>query len=166
VLNGNNNIPFQFVQEIQVKSNGFEAEYGGATGGVVNVVTKTGGNQFHGEASLAFEANKLSAGPRRILTTTNVVGGRYIFPRRDNFLNTFPSLNLSGPILKDRLYFFTSFTPQFFNNRRTVQFADNSSNLLSLTFEATTASPVWTERSRINCASTARIHTTRFDSTV
>ena len=34
-LNTNNNIPFQFVQDIQVKSSGFEAEFGGATGGVI-----------------------------------------------------------------------------------------------------------------------------------
>lgn len=41
-LNPNNNLPFQFVQEIQIKTSGFEAEYGGATGGVINVVTKGG----------------------------------------------------------------------------------------------------------------------------
>ena len=44
-LNTNNNIPFQFVQEVQVKSSGFTAEFGGATGGVINVVTRGGGNQ-------------------------------------------------------------------------------------------------------------------------
>src|SRR5262245_5148033 len=50
VLNANNNLPFAFVQEIQIKTSGFEAEFGGATGGVINVVTKGGSNQFHGEA--------------------------------------------------------------------------------------------------------------------
>jgi outer membrane receptor protein involved in Fe transport len=45
VLDQNNNLPFQMIQEIQIKSSGFEAEYGGATGGVVNVVTK-GGNDL------------------------------------------------------------------------------------------------------------------------
>ena len=35
-LNGNNNIPFQFVQKVQIKSSGFEAEFGGASGGVIN----------------------------------------------------------------------------------------------------------------------------------
>jgi hypothetical protein len=34
------------VQEVQVKSSGFDAEFGGATGGVINVVTKSGGNDF------------------------------------------------------------------------------------------------------------------------
>jgi len=43
-LNTNNNLPFQLVQEVQVKSSGFEAEFGGATGGVINVVTKGGNN--------------------------------------------------------------------------------------------------------------------------
>src|SRR5205085_4648505 len=40
-------IPFEFVREIQVKSGGYEAEYGGATGGVINVITKSGTNDFH-----------------------------------------------------------------------------------------------------------------------
>ncbi len=35
-------IPFEFVQEVQVKSGGFEAEFGGALGGVVNVISKSG----------------------------------------------------------------------------------------------------------------------------
>src|SRR5215207_8062193 len=60
VLNGNNNIPFQFVQEVQVKSSGFEAEFGGATGGVVNVVTKGGSNEWRGEFGVAFNTQKLN----------------------------------------------------------------------------------------------------------
>ena len=50
-LRDNNNLPFQFVQEVQVKSSGFDAEFGGATGGVINVVTKSGGNDFHAKKS-------------------------------------------------------------------------------------------------------------------
>jgi outer membrane receptor for ferrienterochelin and colicin len=42
------NAPFGFVQEVQVKSGGFEAEYGGALGGVVNVAQKRGSNAWHG----------------------------------------------------------------------------------------------------------------------
>jgi hypothetical protein len=41
-LRGQSAIPFEFVQEVQIKSGGFEAEYGGATGGVVNVATRSG----------------------------------------------------------------------------------------------------------------------------
>jgi hypothetical protein len=42
------NVPFQFIQEVQVKTSGIEAEHGGALGGVVNVVMKKGGNAWHG----------------------------------------------------------------------------------------------------------------------
>ncbi len=40
----------EFIEEVQVKSSGYEAEYGRSTGGVINVVTKSGGNEFHGDA--------------------------------------------------------------------------------------------------------------------
>src|SRR5215510_10651879 len=43
--------PMDFIQEIQIKSSSFEAEYGGALGGVINAVPKRGGNNFHGERS-------------------------------------------------------------------------------------------------------------------
>jgi len=42
------NVPFAFIQEMQVKSSGIEAEYGGAMGGVINVVMEKGGNSYHG----------------------------------------------------------------------------------------------------------------------
>ena len=38
-----------FVQEVQVMTSGFQAEYGRSTGGVFNVITKSGGNPFHGD---------------------------------------------------------------------------------------------------------------------
>ena len=41
----------EFVEEVQVKSSGYEAEHGGSMGGVVNVITRSGGNEFHGEVS-------------------------------------------------------------------------------------------------------------------
>ena len=45
-------IPFEFVQELQIKSGGFEAEFGGALGGVVNVISKSGSDTFRGEGSV------------------------------------------------------------------------------------------------------------------
>ncbi|MGB6339429.1 MAG: TonB-dependent receptor, partial [Candidatus Aminicenantaceae bacterium] len=41
----------EFVEEVQVKSSGYEAEHGGSMGGVINVITRSGGNEFHGEVS-------------------------------------------------------------------------------------------------------------------
>ncbi|HYE13111.1 MAG TPA: TonB-dependent receptor [Pyrinomonadaceae bacterium] len=122
-LNGNNNIPFQFVQEVQVKSSGFEAEFGGATGGVINVVTKGGSNEWHGEFGTSFQPAGLQAGPRRILT--NAFGdARYFQPPKDEGTNHFPTFNLSGPIIEDRAWFFASYSPQIRNTRRTINFID------------------------------------------
>jgi outer membrane receptor protein involved in Fe transport len=44
-----NQVPMDFVGELQIKTGGYEAEYGGAMGGVISVVTKSGSNSFHGE---------------------------------------------------------------------------------------------------------------------
>src|SRR5207253_11263419 len=67
VLRANDNLPFSIVQETQVKSSGFEAEYGGATGGVINVVTKGGTNDFHGEFGSSFSPSGLQSKPRPFL---------------------------------------------------------------------------------------------------
>ena len=67
-LNETYNVPTQLVQEVQVKSSGFDAIYGGATGGVVSVVTRGGGNEFHGEFGMQFEVPKFNGTPRPLLT--------------------------------------------------------------------------------------------------
>jgi outer membrane receptor protein involved in Fe transport len=124
-LNVNNNIPFQFVQEVQVKTNGFEAEYGGATGGVINVVTKGGGNEWHGEGGLQFEPSRFFARPRSIpIADPSTLG--YITVQRSNysFLNTYPTGTLAGPIIKDKLWFLVSAAPQFFHTKRSFAYTN------------------------------------------
>ena len=54
---------FEYLQEVQVKTAGIEAEYGGALGGVISAVTKSGGNVFRGEAHYYYDGNGLAAGP-------------------------------------------------------------------------------------------------------
>lgn len=129
LLNSNNDIPYQALQEIQVKTSGFEAEFGGATGGVINGVTKSGSNEFHGEFGLQFNTNKLNAGPRPVLsnqliTTIPDTGqGLESFPqRRDKGTNEYPTASLGGPILKDRLWFFAIHSPRIVNTTRTTTF--------------------------------------------
>src|SRR5262249_54410811 len=51
----------EFIAEVQVKSSGYQAEYGRLTGGVINVVTKSGGNDFHGDAFGYFDTKGLTA---------------------------------------------------------------------------------------------------------
>src|SRR5579872_5552566 len=57
------NVPFDFIQEVQVKSSGIEAEHGGALGGVVNVVMKKGTNQYHGSVFMQFENDAMDGSP-------------------------------------------------------------------------------------------------------
>src|SRR5581483_6855145 len=87
------NIPLAAVQEMDVLTNAFSAEYGGSTGSVVNIITKSGGNQWHGEAlylgrPAAAEAS-LSG-----FTSTNAASGNDI--TSDTLLQG--ALSLSGPI--------------------------------------------------------------------
>lgn len=127
VLNVNNNLPFQFIQEISVKSGGFEAEFGGATGGVITVVTKSGGNDFHGEFGTSFRVAGLQAGPRPFQRLANIAAAgtlpalrisEYILPPRDEGTSHFPFASLSGPIIKDRVWFFGAYAPQYINTDR------------------------------------------------
>ena len=57
------NVPFDFIQEVQVKSSGIEAEHGGSLGGVVNVVMKKGSNNYHGSVFAQFENQGLDGSP-------------------------------------------------------------------------------------------------------
>src|SRR6267142_687619 len=133
VLNLNNNIPFQLVQEVQIKTSGFEAEFGGATGGVINVVTKGGSNEWHGEFGAQFRPSGLQSNPREFLRnfrsgsatavpSTFVDIPEYIRPRKDKGTDYFPTANLGGPIIKDRLWFFGSYSPQILNAHRTLDY--------------------------------------------
>jgi hypothetical protein len=118
-LNETYNVPTQLVQEIQVKSSGFDAIYGGATGGVVSVVTRGGSNEFQGEVGMQWEVPKFNGAPRKLLnrftSADNLVQSTtYFQPNKPSGVNTFPTANVGGPVVKDRLWFFGSYTPQIF----------------------------------------------------
>jgi Carboxypeptidase regulatory-like domain/TonB-dependent Receptor Plug Domain len=131
-INANNNVPFQIVQELQVKSSGFDAEYGGATGGVINVVSKGGSNDFHGEFGIEFQTSKISGAVRPTLLrfisgtgTTFLQPTEYFTAPRVETLNTFRSGNFSGPIVKNKLWFFGSYSPQVFESTVNTTFYTN-----------------------------------------
>ncbi len=64
-----------FIQEIQIKSSGFEAEYGGALGGVINAVPKHGSNQWHGSVFDYLRTNALNANDPCISGYTSGING-------------------------------------------------------------------------------------------
>ncbi len=134
LLNTNNDIPYQALQEIQVKSSGFEAEFGGATGGVINGVTKSGSNQFHGEFGMQLSTNRWNARPRDVYSNTTSSADptgqllTYFRQNRDEGVNEYPTALLSGPIIKDKLWFFGIHSPRTVNIQRTTNFIAQSGN--------------------------------------
>jgi hypothetical protein len=127
-LNDTFNVPTQLVQELQVKSGGFSAEYGGATGGVVSVVTRGGSNDWHGEFGLGFETPKLNGDPRPLLGGNQSAANyftqnaEYFLPPKNQGVNFLPTANFGGRIIKNRLWFFSSYTPQVFNTEVVTQY--------------------------------------------
>src|SRR5208283_2565949 len=126
------NVPFDFIQEVEVKTSGIQAEYGGALGGVVNVIMKKGGNEFHGGLFATYESDGMDAGPNGRLRydplalNTPPVGyendAQTYQPLKDHFRTAQPGFDVGGPIVKDRLWFFLGFAPLYISTGRTVNF--------------------------------------------
>ena len=111
------------VDEVQVKSSGYEAEYGGATGGVINVITKSGTNDFSGQVNSYLRDSSWNGSERPSLQqNASATGPEYVTFRKDDNRILEPGAALGGPIVKDRLWFFGSYQPTKQRIERTVTF--------------------------------------------
>ena len=125
------NIMFEFVEEVQVKSSGYEAQYGGSMGGVINVVTRSGGNEFHGEILLYHNSSRLDGEPRPSLRIApyDVTRYEYIAYPEDDWNQFEIGFALGGYFIKDRLWFFSSYIPRFrITHRDGIFLTDPSKN--------------------------------------
>jgi Carboxypeptidase regulatory-like domain/TonB-dependent Receptor Plug Domain len=128
-------INLSFVKEVQVKTGGFEAQYGKSTGGIVQIVTKSGSNKFHGSVGGFFAPQQLEG--TRLFTDDFAAGTQNtLFNRQGKILhqsNYDVDVEVGGyvPKFKDHLFFFGSFNPQW--NTDHDQFAQflNPSDLLN-----------------------------------
>jgi hypothetical protein len=92
-------VPLDAVQEFRVITSNFDPQYGRATGGIVNVATKSGSNQIHGTA---YEFNRISAlASNNFFNNANGIA-KGVFTR-----NQF-GYSVGGPVIKDKLFFFSS----------------------------------------------------------
>lgn len=116
------NTVFEYLQEVQVKTSGINAEYGGALGGVISAVTKSGGNTFTGEAHGYYFGSGLSAGPIPRIQLSPVDNTTVFRPQDDKQRDHRSEFggSLGGPLLRDRLFFFTSVSPRLV--RRTNEY--------------------------------------------
>jgi hypothetical protein len=128
-LDSVNNVPTALVKEVQVKTSGFEAEHGGASGGVVSVITKTGTNTFNGEFGAQFAPSNLQPGNR--FAPQNFIASGFppayqriyaIQAPKDRTLEFYPTASLGGPIWKDHVWFYGIYSPQVFETRRTTRY--------------------------------------------
>ena len=119
---------FEYVQEVQVKTAGIPAEYGGAMGGVVSAVTKSGGNTLRGEAHYYYEGGKISAGPvpRLVLSPVDDKTVNYAQDgKQPDNRNEFGG-SLGGPLIRDRLFFFGSVSPRLIRQTNSYLFSNGT----------------------------------------
>jgi outer membrane receptor protein involved in Fe transport len=97
------------IREFQVNSGVYSAEFGRAVGGVVNSVTKSGGNQIHGEAYF-YNRNSSRSAFQPFATNTVYTGGQYVTsPYRPKDNRNQIGFGVGGPLIKDKLFWFYSF---------------------------------------------------------
>ncbi|HEV8426386.1 MAG TPA: TonB-dependent receptor [Pyrinomonadaceae bacterium] len=123
------------IREFQVNTSNFSAEYGRSAGGVINAITKSGTNDFHGSAFVYDRNNKWGArNPNTFINRlVNGVSTREALKPKDvryQFGGT-----IGGPIVKDKLFFFFSYDEQKRNFPGVAVFA--SANYLSTVSRST-----------------------------
>jgi hypothetical protein len=122
---------FDYIQEVQVKTTGLDAEYGGALGGVVSAVTKSGGNDFHGDVHFYYSGNKLNTiQSERLQIQPNPRDDFQYFQdskmKNDNY--DFGGA-LAGPIFKDKVFFYTAASPRWSRQKRNMNFSDGNGDM-------------------------------------
>ena len=101
-----NATPYDFIKEIQVKTGGYEAEYGQSTGGVVNIITKSGTNNYRGSLFAYSQP-------------TSVQGSFKQFQASNGSVSTIGTgvqdagIEVGGPALKNRVFFFGAIDPSW-----------------------------------------------------
>ncbi len=99
-------LPIEFVREVEIISGGYGAEYGRATGGIANVVLKSGSNDWHGSVFSYFTPGQL-AGETTLLPDESTA----IVFRRDLGYSLDLGADISGPIIPDKLWFYAGVSP-------------------------------------------------------
>ena len=100
-----NGIPFDFIQQAQVKTGGYQAEFGQASGGVVNVITKSGTNRFAGSVFAYYRPEGLESSYDQVQTTNGTVN--ITGTRQDDFGGVF-----GGPVVPNKLFVFGAIDPE------------------------------------------------------
>lgn len=101
-------LTIEFVKEVNVITGGYLPEYGRSTGGILNVVTKTGSNEFHGSVWGNFTPGAFQGATPAIERQGSSISTESNLWNQGDF-----GAELGGPILKDKLWFYAGFAPSF-----------------------------------------------------
>jgi len=97
-----------FVEEVQVKTGGFEPQYGQSQGGIVNIITRSGGREWRGSVSGFLQPGSLESDRKQgDDTRINKSGER----RSEDLWDV--GFDLGGPVVKDKLFFYGNFNPSY-----------------------------------------------------
>lgn len=112
---GGTTVPFEFYDQVQVKTGGYQAEFGRNTGGAVIALTRSGSNDFKGGVNFSYRPNSLSSKSPDTYAANN-----------DRDIRRLAEGNVwaSGPVIKDRLFFFGFFNPRYSMTSDTAQDCD------------------------------------------
>lgn len=144
------NVPFEFIEEVQVKTSGIEAQHGGALGGVVDVIMKKGTQKYHGSVFSDFVTDKFNAGPNasegydptsspvQMATYLADASPEYYQSKKNHYSTVFPGAEIGGPIsfgryfhrLDDRLFFFAAFKPEMLRNETTLDYGAGNGGVI------------------------------------
>ena len=103
-------LAFEFIEEVQVKTGGYEAEYGGALGGTLNVITKSGSNELRGDVFGYFSDDSLqSEAPPLVLAGRDFGFTEYDF-----------GADIGGKFIEDKLWYFVAVNPSTFEQDRST----------------------------------------------
>jgi hypothetical protein len=138
------------VQEFQVNTSNYAAEYGRAAGGVVNTVTRSGGNEFHGNAFVYDRDNAWGATNPYTTLTQRLEDGNYSTePFRALDLRTQWGVGLGGPVRHDKLFWFFAYDEYHRNFPGVARTADARTGTTLKLFDTPSAQEIDTLAARI-----------------
>jgi hypothetical protein len=133
---------FEYLQEVQVRTTGLQAEYGGALGGVISAVTKSGGNTFRGSVYEHYSSSWMKAlnglDKRLVLDPATQNTAYTVADDAQSFNRNEFGGSIGGPIVRDRLFFFGAVSPRVF--RQTRDYTLTTGEVVPLETEQTSGS--------------------------
>ena len=121
----NQNLRVETVAEFQLKTAGYEAEFGGAMGGVLSVQTKSGSNAYHGSALWYRSGSALTGAPSRRLRLDPGLAvdvAEYVFDPEDDDVTDEFGVTVGGPVWRNRAWFYGALLPQSRSRTRSATF--------------------------------------------